>query len=177
MDNTTPNFVQQTFRYDIGWYDSFPYIDGLVQERRNSSALAMQWRLSCTNPSIWQHMFLEWPHSVAYLILHISTTNHVNGMDNIWCWYEITYTYTRMSNNVRQLFQSETIVLPAQMALQIPYVNEYAIWIWKCLPDYITSLFDRMISLFRLSLTSMSILLKILQPGHNELRFNNPTHG
>ena len=28
------------------------YIDGLVQERRNSSALAMEWRLSCTNPSI-----------------------------------------------------------------------------------------------------------------------------
>ena len=29
------------------------YIDGLVQERRNSSALAMVLRLSCTNPSIW----------------------------------------------------------------------------------------------------------------------------
>ena len=28
------------------------YIDGLVQERRNSSALAMELRLSCTNPSI-----------------------------------------------------------------------------------------------------------------------------
>ena len=28
------------------------YIDGLVQERRNSSALAMELRLSCTNPSM-----------------------------------------------------------------------------------------------------------------------------
>ena len=28
-------------------------IDGLVQERRNSSALAMELRLSCTNPSKW----------------------------------------------------------------------------------------------------------------------------
>ena len=27
-------------------------IDGLVQERRNSSALAMELHLSCTNPSI-----------------------------------------------------------------------------------------------------------------------------
>ena len=27
------------------------YINGLVQERRNSSALAMELRLSCTNPS------------------------------------------------------------------------------------------------------------------------------
>ena len=30
------------------------HIDGLVQERRNSSALAMELRLSCTNPSIYQ---------------------------------------------------------------------------------------------------------------------------
>ena len=29
------------------------YIDGLVQERRKSSALAMELRLSCTNPSIY----------------------------------------------------------------------------------------------------------------------------
>ena len=29
------------------------HIDRFVQERRNSSALAMELRLSCTNPSIW----------------------------------------------------------------------------------------------------------------------------
>ena len=29
------------------------HIDGLVQEKRNSSALAMELRLPCTNPSIW----------------------------------------------------------------------------------------------------------------------------
>ena len=34
-------------------YES-PYIDGLVQERRNSSALAMELHLSYTNPSKWQ---------------------------------------------------------------------------------------------------------------------------
>ena len=28
-------------------------IDGLVQERRNSSALAIELRLSCINPSVW----------------------------------------------------------------------------------------------------------------------------
>ena len=31
-------------------------IDGLVQERRNSSALAMELRLSCTIPSKWSHV-------------------------------------------------------------------------------------------------------------------------
>ena len=35
------------------WRYVLDYIDGLVQERRNSSALAMELRLSCTNPSIW----------------------------------------------------------------------------------------------------------------------------
>ena len=30
----------------------FEHIDGLMQERRNSSALAMKLRLSCINPSI-----------------------------------------------------------------------------------------------------------------------------
>ena len=29
------------------------YIDGLVQDRRNSIANALELRLSCTNPSIW----------------------------------------------------------------------------------------------------------------------------
>ena len=31
------------------------HIDGLVQERRNSSANTLELRLSCTNPSIWHH--------------------------------------------------------------------------------------------------------------------------
>ena len=32
-------------------YNNFKQIDGLIQERRNSSALAMELRLSCINPS------------------------------------------------------------------------------------------------------------------------------
>ena len=36
-------------------------IDGLVQERRNSSALAMELRLSCTNPSTWKRFLpIRW---------------------------------------------------------------------------------------------------------------------
>ena len=37
---------------------SYLHIDGLVQERRNSSALAMELRLSCTNPSIYKHLIM-----------------------------------------------------------------------------------------------------------------------
>ena len=37
-------------------------IDGLVQERRNSSALAMELRRSCINQSIWYLSFQQfWP--------------------------------------------------------------------------------------------------------------------
>ena len=34
------------------------YMDGLVQERRNSSALAMEFRLSCTAPSILGNKYI-----------------------------------------------------------------------------------------------------------------------
>ena len=43
-------------------------IDGLVQERRNSSALAIELRLSCTNPSIWMR---EWGWVCKYLSIYI----------------------------------------------------------------------------------------------------------
>ena len=43
-------------------------IDGLVQERRNSSALAMELHLSCINPSIWNR------HIIVLLWLLLLTT-------------------------------------------------------------------------------------------------------
>ena len=43
-------YVGFTF-YDMG--NMWKYIDGIVQERRNSTALAMDLHPSCTNPSIW----------------------------------------------------------------------------------------------------------------------------
>ena len=37
---------------DSGTSFMMDHIDGLVQERRNSNALAMELRISCDNPSI-----------------------------------------------------------------------------------------------------------------------------
>ena len=46
----------EVVRRSVIWIHlKYPHIDGLVQERRNSSALAMELRLSCTNPSISYH--------------------------------------------------------------------------------------------------------------------------
>ena len=33
--------------------ENYVHVDGLVQERRNSKALAMELRLSCTNPLMY----------------------------------------------------------------------------------------------------------------------------
>ena len=38
-------------------YQSYLPIDGLVQERRNSSALAMELHISCTNPYKYAFLF------------------------------------------------------------------------------------------------------------------------
>ena len=46
-------------------------IDGLVQERRNSSALAMELRLSCTNPSALV-LRLSWTNSLVCVFAWMS---------------------------------------------------------------------------------------------------------
>ena len=48
------------------WHDIYnPWlsIDGLVQERRNSSALTLELCLSCTNPSVWSLCFMQEQHN------------------------------------------------------------------------------------------------------------------
>ena len=67
--STTNKIIPQNSRY---------YINGLVQERCNSSALAMELRLSCINPSICNMIYiLSWPmcHDWYYIITeHIVPT-------------------------------------------------------------------------------------------------------
>ena len=49
--------VQHCPQYSVGCGITtvLHHTDGLVRERRNSSVLAMELRLSCTNQSIWYH--------------------------------------------------------------------------------------------------------------------------
>ena len=49
---TTVTMVKSTLIARFDKYLILSYIDGLVQERRNSIAKALGLRLSCTNPSI-----------------------------------------------------------------------------------------------------------------------------
>ena len=50
-------------------HSSWCHFDGLVQERRNSSALAMELHLSCTNPSICTLSWMQWFMTILYLLL------------------------------------------------------------------------------------------------------------
>ena len=54
---------------------NWPDIDGLVQERHNSSALAMELCLSCTNPSIW-HITTQYDDTLSVMSLFATDCNH-----------------------------------------------------------------------------------------------------
>ena len=50
------------------------YINGLVQERRNSSALAMELYLSCTNPLIYYTLITSlWHHMATQILIDTSS--------------------------------------------------------------------------------------------------------
>ena len=71
---------------------SHEYIEGLVQERRNSSALAMELRLSCTNPSTWPSRYGT---RSSQLVLNICTNHPSQGrkvMVQTWFCYPIFST-------------------------------------------------------------------------------------
>ena len=55
------------------------YIDGLVQERRNSGALAMELRLSCTNPSILYHIVEKLAVSTENCISDVNMENFIRN--------------------------------------------------------------------------------------------------
>ena len=56
---------------------TFFNIDGLVQERPNSIALAMELRLSCTNPSIWcSNPILFWLICINAFVLQVKASYH-----------------------------------------------------------------------------------------------------
>ena len=58
--------------FELNWISCglSPNIDGLVQERRNSSALAMELRLSCTTPSLYWCKLSPWfPAIQTYVYL------------------------------------------------------------------------------------------------------------
>ena len=77
------------------WYD----IDGLVKERRNSCALAMELRLSCTNPLIWKSFLHYWPFVRGIHLSQVVSTHKGPTMWNfdVFC----VITLNKLLNNSR----------------------------------------------------------------------------
>ena len=61
---------------DIAWWTY--YVDGYVQERRNSSVLALELCLSCTNPSMYRSM--EMWSCEAFIIFSVSNIVFIHAL-------------------------------------------------------------------------------------------------
>ena len=87
-------------------------IDGLVQERRNSSALAMELRLSCTNPSIYTvtwNMWQAFQSLISYVLVDQSQqlSTHTGAYHSIFT-LSIKHVYNKQTKNTCILFNINT---------------------------------------------------------------------
>ena len=91
----------------LHWHPVCHYhFDGLVQERRNSRALALELRLSCTNPSIWKSISIArgasnnsflvgyfWMCEIYWIFFSPGLINHENycfrGCATKYSWFMI----------------------------------------------------------------------------------------
>ena len=86
----TPFPVQQT---RIIWAN-VSHIDGLVQERRNSCANALDLRFPCTNPSIYPQQLMiwlqQWPSttkSCTWCMGCVFVQRMMTSSDAVWWWW------------------------------------------------------------------------------------------
>ena len=88
-------------------------IDGLVQERRNSSALAMELRLSCTNQSIW------------YLYHFNSSDQNSNAIvNNISTWWAFYQNFESARSSLASYLCGVFLTHPVQNCLRRREISE-----------------------------------------------------
>ena len=106
------------------------YFEGLAQERRNSSALAMELCLSCTNPSSWsQYHIIKWIfswycsyHKMKYRVHHFHMYTYIK-------WF-LAYIYIYICmNEINGLVQegSNSIVNAVEL---LQYCTKPSRWVW-----------------------------------------------
>ena len=106
-----------SFRSILNLFIPLYDINGLVQERRNSIANALELRLSCTNPSIcsirYSHFFLAFTETTPrifyldfincfiYTVLayevHVAQWQHMSAYISWWC-YDIEMLFTLLAS-------------------------------------------------------------------------------
>ena len=100
-------------------------IDGLVQERRNSGALAMDLRLSCTNPSRSFPFYLSWK-TTSYLQLHwevvfLRRFNCVAFFTNEWIFFNRRVLQIQSSPIYKKLDHSPQFIMKKNIVAHLIY--------------------------------------------------------
>ena len=103
------------------------YIDGLVQERRNSSALAVDLRLSCINPSICTLKSEQCVSTLTYTYSHNNCTRA--GLTNIsigqlfqpLIWYWLVWNVSEMGYQSLVLLRQTGAVQYINQSINIGY--------------------------------------------------------
>ena len=102
-------------------FNLLPQIDGLVQERRNSRALAMELRLSCINQSKSSRRFSSGHHAL----------NVLSVWDSVRCVYRcIMYMYGVIIGCFR-LFKHTFLRLWIVEDLGAPFINIYELTLFS----------------------------------------------
>ena len=115
------------------------FINGLMQERRYSSALAMELRLSCTNPSIWSsfHMEMHVPRGRVckyfyYVfsddILSLNIVNHIFRSD--FSYHSIILSLNIVNHISRSNYSYPSILLSLNIVNHISRSN-YSYLLWR----------------------------------------------
>ena len=99
------------------------YINGLVQERHNSIANALELRLSCTNPSIWGRTGMHSVHCYQWYlsILPVKTRENAQKLWHVYCGTVFSWIHL-VEENVTYIYMSMTVSLAA-FGISVSLVN------------------------------------------------------
>ena len=123
--------------YDLCiWYPIYYYIHGLVQERCNSGALAMELRLSCTNPSIYGFVWNTLTQFSLFAGM-FSESHHVE----VWYTFPLAFPYHNISQDMEINTPVKTchlltnqywsaLVLSGNKPLSEPLMTNISVTIW-----------------------------------------------
>ena len=102
------------------------YLDDFVQERRNSSTLAMELRLTCTRSSIY---FVGWK-CLAW-ILHLCLNRHLPDvtppLNDLWC----SIYHFKMNSLLRAMRVSSNHITPNASWYRLVYLLRFSQYIYK----------------------------------------------
>ena len=99
MDSWMGQWIITKYRISI-YTDGRRHVDGVVQERRNSSALAMELRLSCTNPSMLKRSVINYLTKPTSTHFCHQSQKHIIIQHEIWAWRCILHIH-QLSNNAQ----------------------------------------------------------------------------